>query len=235
MVCGSVVEYRCENNHLQRKECHQREPKSCHKCQAEANEKRKRLERQAKLDADAAEHAAAMAQLDDQILQQRQMGEDERTSRERMEALKQKKRDLEAVQANTKLAQKFQQESQETATRTQDQNVTDLPTTNPRGEGNETQTTLSKEQGPQSEPEKIWDRQKRVEGASNAAIDELMALTGLEDVKMKVLNIKGKIETVLRQGTDMKKERLGLVLLGNPGTGEQMRFLDQNMANLLHR
>ena len=64
-----------------------------------------------------------------------------------------------------------------------------------------------------------WDRQKRVEGASNDAIDALMALTGLEDVKSKILTIKAKIETVRRQGTDMKNERLGLVLLGNPGTG----------------
>jgi DNA replication protein DnaC len=69
-------------------------------------------------------------------------------------------------------------------------------------------------------PEKEWDRQKRVDGASNASIDALMALTGLEDVKAKVLSIKNKVETVLRQGTDMKKERLGIVLLGNPGTGK---------------
>jgi hypothetical protein len=59
---------------------------------------------------------------------------------------------------------------------------------------------------------------KRVDGASNAAIDALVALTGL-DVKTKILDIKAKIETVLRQGTDMKDERLGIVLLGNPGTG----------------
>jgi hypothetical protein len=41
----------------------------------------------------------------------------------------------------------------------------------------------------------------------------------LGDAKSKILNIKAKIETVLRQGTDMKDERLGIVLLGNPGTG----------------
>lgn len=46
-----------------------------------------------------------------------------------------------------------------------------------------------------------------------------MALTGLEDAKTKILNIKAKIDTVLRQGIDMKDERLGVVLLGNPGTG----------------
>lgn len=64
-----------------------------------------------------------------------------------------------------------------------------------------------------------WERQKRVEGASNNAIDDLMALTGLEEVKEKFLDIKAKIETVARQGIDMKKERMGMVMLGNPGTG----------------
>jgi hypothetical protein len=46
-----------------------------------------------------------------------------------------------------------------------------------------------------------------------------MGLTGLKDVKAKILSIKAKVETVLRQGTDMKNERLVIVLLGNSGTG----------------
>ena len=75
--------------------------------------------------------------------------------------------------------------------------------------------------------EREWDRQKRVEGASNDSIDSLMALTGLEDVKSKILNIKSKIELVQRQGTDMKKERLGVVLLGNPGTGKAQEDLEK--------
>ena len=47
-----------------------------------------------------------------------------------------------------------------------------------------------------------------------------MDLAGLEDVKAEVLSIKTKIETVARQGSDMKKEKLGVVMLGNPGSGE---------------
>lgn len=48
-----------------------------------------------------------------------------------------------------------------------------------------------------------------------------MSLTGLEEVKAKFLSIRSKIDTVARQGTDMMSERLGLVLLGNPGTGKR--------------
>ena len=64
-----------------------------------------------------------------------------------------------------------------------------------------------------------WQRQKDQENATNPAIDAIMEMIGLEDVKNQVLKIKSKVDTALRQGTDMKKERLGLVLLGNPGTG----------------
>lgn len=69
-------------------------------------------------------------------------------------------------------------------------------------------------------PSKIeWQRQKDQENATNPAIDQIMEMIGLEDVKSQVLKIKSKVEIALRQGTDLKKERLGLVLLGNPGTG----------------
>jgi hypothetical protein len=64
-----------------------------------------------------------------------------------------------------------------------------------------------------------WQRQKEQENAQNPAIDRIMELIGLEDVKAQILRIKAKVETSIRQDTDLSKERLGLVLLGNPGTG----------------
>lgn len=71
-----------------------------------------------------------------------------------------------------------------------------------------------------SSPSKTeWQRQKDQENAQNPAIDAIMEMIGLEDVKDKILRIKAKVETAKRQNTDLKKERLGLVLLGNPGTG----------------
>lgn len=45
-----------------------------------------------------------------------------------------------------------------------------------------------------------WERQKYFEGASNADIDALMELIGLEEVKDQVLRIKGKIDVAIRQG-----------------------------------
>ncbi|CZT07317.1 related to stage V sporulation protein K [Rhynchosporium graminicola] len=63
-----------------------------------------------------------------------------------------------------------------------------------------------------------WQRQKDQENAVDPAIDSIMEMIGLEEVKSQILRIKAKVETSIRQGTDLTKERLGLVLLGNPGT-----------------
>jgi hypothetical protein len=63
-----------------------------------------------------------------------------------------------------------------------------------------------------------WDRQKRVEGAESDAIDALMAMTGLEQVKAKFLDIKAVVDTANRQGVALKN-RYNIALLGNPGTG----------------
>ena len=46
-----------------------------------------------------------------------------------------------------------------------------------------------------------------------------MGMIGLEDVKEQFLSIKEKIDTAVRQNVDMKDERFGAALLGNPGTG----------------
>jgi hypothetical protein len=67
--------------------------------------------------------------------------------------------------------------------------------------------------------EKEWKRRKDVEGASNDAIDAIMGLIGLEEVKGKVLEIYDKVEATRRQGTDVKRERANIVFLGNPETG----------------
>ncbi|KAI1412142.1 P-loop containing nucleoside triphosphate hydrolase protein [Hypoxylon sp. FL1857] len=65
-----------------------------------------------------------------------------------------------------------------------------------------------------------WQHQKEYENASNEALDSLFKMIGLESVKKEFLTIKAKIDTALRQGANIKDERLGAALLGNPGTGK---------------
>lgn len=76
-----------------------------------------------------------------------------------------------------------------------------------------------------------WQRQKDQENASNPAIDEIMDMIGLENVKIQVLRIKAKVDTSIRQGIDLKKERLGLVLLGNPGTGTVLVHSEEEVTD----
>ena len=65
-----------------------------------------------------------------------------------------------------------------------------------------------------------WEHQKRIDGIQNDAINKIMDLTGLEEVKEQTLRITAKVDTMKRQGIPLNKERLNLVLLGIPGTGQ---------------
>ncbi|GJF00004.1 P-loop containing nucleoside triphosphate hydrolase protein [Phanerochaete sordida] len=97
----------------------------------------------------------------------------------------------------------------------QDADRTRRPSTPPLSTYDDTPPPL-----PPSKSEQEWQRQKDIEGADNASIDAIMAMTGLEKVKEQVLKIKAKIDTTKRQGTSVKEERFNVVLQGNPGTGK---------------
>jgi hypothetical protein len=64
-----------------------------------------------------------------------------------------------------------------------------------------------------------WNRQKQ-NGAENEAIDDLMKLVGLEEVKQMFLDIKAKVDICIQQGISPAEERYNIVFQGNPGTGE---------------
>ncbi|CAG8220868.1 unnamed protein product [Penicillium olsonii] len=65
-----------------------------------------------------------------------------------------------------------------------------------------------------------WIHQKTTYLAQSQEIDQLMDMVGLEAVKVKFLAIKSKVDTSIRQGVSLDRERFGSVLLGNPGTGK---------------
>ncbi|CAG8072301.1 unnamed protein product [Penicillium salamii] len=71
-----------------------------------------------------------------------------------------------------------------------------------------------------SEAKSEWDYQKKFCMAQSKEFDELMDMVGLESVKAKFLAIKSKVDTSIRQGVSLDRERFGSVLLGNPGTGK---------------
>ncbi|KAI1851825.1 hypothetical protein JX265_013182 [Neoarthrinium moseri] len=71
-----------------------------------------------------------------------------------------------------------------------------------------------------SNAQENWDYCKEFEGAQNKPLDELMAMIGLEEVKLEFLEIKNMVDTKIRQNVEFSKQRYGCSLLGNPGTGK---------------
>ncbi|RYC61801.1 hypothetical protein CHU98_g4418 [Xylaria longipes] len=250
MRCDKIVEVKCPNGHVQKRKCYEKQPLKCKQCDIDEERARKTSERDIELQdrrlKDQAKHDIDIAELDMQLRKIKEEVEDKKVAHERAKALEQKKRDLEAAQrlasqdiislaaishaavsqASTSHATISQPTRPPSTTGTSANNSNNGK--GARSPGTQGQRTVNTPKPPPSKPaapkksvsELEWKRQKTIEGASNAAIDDLMALTGLEEVKEKFLDIKAKIETVARQGIDMKKERMGMVMLGNPGTGK---------------
>lgn len=78
-----------------------------------------------------------------------------------------------------------------------------------------------------------WEKQKSLQGATNGAIDAMMQMTGLEEVKKKILDILAKIETADRQNVSLKRERFNVTFLGNPGTGKDSIFFSTRIMFLI--
>ncbi|PGH11549.1 hypothetical protein AJ79_04807 [Helicocarpus griseus UAMH5409] len=222
MPCKHLVQHTCQKGHTRHYTCHQNQPQTCVTCDREDKQRQKRLEdqvaRQRQRDLELARHTAAMADVDEQIRQVMEDKRDAQLAEERVQALEQKKRDLEAARnlaASKKIASAPGQ-TQKIPHRSDD--VRDKP--GPIFDENSGRAENTNQKPPKSPSEKEWERQKLVENANSDVLDELMGMTGLEDVKSQFLLVKSKIETVERQGTDLKNERFGAVLLGNPGTGK---------------
>ncbi|KAK5630234.1 hypothetical protein RRF57_005949 [Xylaria bambusicola] len=241
---GHVQKRRCHEKRVSKcRQCDNEEKRAEKVLERDIELQDSRLKAQVKHDMDVAE-------LDMKVRKLREDADDRRTAQDRAQVIKQKKRDLEVAQrlasevtnspsdattpktiasqlANSPLTTDISAKNNASANNppppsTQGQQATTAPTppTSTPVTHKPPQPAVVPIPIKKSASELEWERQKRIEGASNNAIDDLMALTGLEEVKEKFLDIKAKIETVGRQGIDMKKERMGMVMLGNPGTGK---------------
>ena len=142
--------------------------------------------------------------LDNEIEDQRGVVQDRKEDTDRERALEQKRKDL----AQAKLLAQNRKHVQ-----TSSAEETAIP------KSSKSTKVEEKEPTEISEAADRWENQKRRENASNEHIDALMKMIGLESVKQQVLDVKDKIDTSLRQGASLQKERFSAVLLGNPGTG----------------
>lgn len=234
MQCGETLSSKCPNGHNQMWKCCQKAPLSCVKCDQEEKDRKKKqkkaFEEQQRRELAQKSHAKLMEQLDEELEKVKQNLREAKLDQDRKRALDQKKKDLAeakqqliasatAITAGERSSQARENRSPaEPELKAASQGV--VPKANPRRRSVDTAEQAT-QQPPKESPSNIeWQRQKDMENASNKAIDDIMAMTGLEAVKAQVLKIKAKLDTCIRQNSDLQGERFGVVLLGNPGTGE---------------
>lgn len=233
--CKVVLTQKCSNGHSQQWQCHAGVPNACPKCERDRKEAAKRalkaLEEMQKRDEKIKNHLKEVAKLDEEMEKITRSMEDARLDSEQQAILAQKRMDLAAVKERAQKSQNSHQKDPPGIDSDQQANTNQLPAkkstpmpskpvaSTPRHHSKLRDHIMTAVKHNQSPSKKEWQRQKDQENAQNPAIDKIMEMIGLEEVKVQVLKIKAKVETSIRQGTDLKKERLGLVLLGNPGTG----------------
>nr|XP_018911146.1 PREDICTED: uncharacterized protein LOC109039891 [Bemisia tabaci]XP_018911147.1 PREDICTED: uncharacterized protein LOC109039891 [Bemisia tabaci] len=214
--CTANVTSKCPKGHVNKRRCHAQKPDVCKKCDIEEEKARKAADRKVKEQEEEVKHLLKMADLDLEIQRIKDEAALKEAEKQREAALRQKEKELQLAKemAQKKLASNINQQSTP-APVNQSVGAPSAPVAAGTG-----QPQPKSKPGPLSGAEADWERQKKLEGASNDAIDALMKLTGLEAVKEKMLDIKTKIETAALQGTDVKKERFSVTMLGNPGTGK---------------
>ncbi|KAJ7494734.1 P-loop containing nucleoside triphosphate hydrolase protein [Mycena galericulata] len=249
MPCKQVITWKCDKGHDQSQECRSYStlPNRCTKCasdakKAKAKSKREaeQLERRQRQEAEQLAHEERIAEVNAKIAREEQASQDARLAEEREHALRQKQKDLQDAATRARQRQSVSQPTLYSGF------TSSTSAAGPSGTGNQSskdksdpgsapqnRTTpapnfkstpnsknVSPAAGSKSASQEEWERQKRIEGASNDAIDSIMSMIGLEDVKSQVLRIKQKIDVVKRQQARLNDERFNIVLQGNPGTGK---------------
>jgi hypothetical protein len=207
-------------------------------------------------------HDQRMAHVDAQITKQNEALRDAQLAEDRQKAFEQRQKDLEAAVSSALVPQQPKPDSSSTgavpttsskielvvsSSLAQSEPVTAPPPAQPVTSSLKPQPGSSSYrpapnkspahpiQPPASVAEAQWKRQKEVFGAKNDAIDDIMAMGGLEKVKQKVLDIKDQVDVASSQGTSLKKKRFNASMLGNPGTGGSYAYLLRPITHLFTR
>ena len=209
------IQDNCPVMHTISWKCYQGRPASCSIC----NRLAKRLEKQAALDIKAKEdrekaqreHDMKMVELEAKLQYQQEALKDKQAQKDREMEIKRKEKEIEAAKKKIKEAEEAKKAKEAAKA------IANALSPNP-AQGAPSAPPPPRQVFPSPARDK-WEDQKRVNGEENEAIDKIMDMTGLEQVKEKILRIKGNLDTMRRQGVAIDKERNNLVLLGNPGTG----------------
>lgn len=199
----------CDRQHKRRIKCNKKD-EVCSKCNDEDREQEKRIRRDLKLELERDRRQAAynqeLTEIQDEINHQRRLMKDMTEREAEKETLKQQKQQLKDLKETTSRMAEIKK-AQTAASVKPPQKTKETPKQN---------DLSSFSDGAQAE----WEYYKQFEGARNDSLDKLMDMIGLEEVKQTFLDIKGKVDTKVRQNVPLTSERFNCSLLGNPGTGE---------------
>lgn len=208
--CLAKTETQCSRKHRVLRPCWQIAQR-CPKCERDADLQRLRQQKQD-------EYFARLIAIEDQIAIQRGTVQELQNERSRESTLQNKADELAKAKksaqsmrdANSKNAARSnsdtQKENGKTGTAVSSESTTQVPATS--GESKAAQQ---------------WQHEKDEFCVEDEHVDTIMGLVGLESVKEQVLAAKRKVDTSVRQGASLSKERFNVLLLGNPGTGELVR------------
>lgn len=215
MPCPQKVESVCDRGHMLKRPCQRRNDK-CSKCVQEDIDAERRIKRDLKLEAERIARQEAykneLKEIQDEIDHQRRMIQYKNDEEDQKKTLAQQRADLAALK-DTAIRIQNAAKVQSKSAMPGSFPGTDPPT--PPSDSESADTLSGIPEGAKQE----WKYLKEFEGARNQTMDELMEMIGLEDVKSEFLSIKSKVDTALRQGIPLDKERFSCSMLGNPGTG----------------
>ncbi|KAJ6024726.1 AAA family ATPase [Penicillium herquei] len=205
--CTITMQKTCPKGHNYFWKCFQTEPKACPRCLEEAIEAERRREEDAKLEgkrrAIQLEHARQLAEIEMAIKRQRQRLAGVQDNENHRDALARKEEELKSL---TAAADRI--------------NLSHSALTKQESSANTKKDIDTEKVTLDSAAREEWEKQKTDEGQSNAALDTLIDMIGLESVKDSFLAIKAKVDLIVRQGISLSDERFSASLLGNPGTGK---------------
>lgn len=227
MECHETTESICARSHNISRPCFKKDY-ACGVCEAEERARESRRQRDQKLELEREikqkEYARQLTELQDEIAHQRRILKDQSEQDERGKTLGQQQQDLKNLRDTVgRIQNKRKKDSPPTNTMSQASTAT-APNVHPDSAPETEQVVVDDQSGNglstwTSSARDEWEHQKEFEGARNEALDSLMDMIGLEDVKDKFLSIKSRVDTAVCQNIDVSQERFGAALLGNPGTG----------------
>ncbi|UPL02680.1 hypothetical protein LCI18_013614 [Fusarium solani-melongenae] len=204
IVCQEQVERTCDRGHKSKVPCGNTSG-SCKPCAKEDEDNRRRIIRNLELERKRQElqdkYRRDLQEMDDEIDHIRRTKNYEAENEKQAETLKRKKEELRALRETEANLDKIKKSQQSRSVQPA------IP--DPATQSNAFSSASNE-----------WEHMKQTEGASNAALDKLMSMIGLEAVKEEMLSMKSFVDTKLRQGFTLSGERFSCSLLGNPGTGK---------------